>query len=76
MIQSTITAKGQTTPPKPVRDSLDLAPGDQVRYVVEADGVRIVKVRTVMALAGMLRRPGPAVSLADMDAAIAGAPEG
>jgi AbrB family looped-hinge helix DNA binding protein len=35
---STITAKGQTTVPKEIRDRLKLKPGDKIEYVVEADG--------------------------------------
>ena len=34
MFESRITIKGQTTLPKPVRDSLEVKPGDKVRYVI------------------------------------------
>lgn len=70
MRDSTLTAKGQTTLPKPVRDLLGLAPGDKVRNLVPGDEVRIVRPRSVMELAGSLRHEGPALGLDGMDAAI------
>jgi AbrB family looped-hinge helix DNA binding protein len=72
MQESTITSKGQTTLPKEVRKALGLQPGDRVRYVILNGEVRILKVRSIAELAGMLARPGrPALSLEGMDAAIA-----
>ena len=72
MQESTVTSKGQTTLPKEVRKALGLRPGDKVRYVVLDGEVRILKVRSIAELAGMLARPDrPPVSLEDMDAAIA-----
>ena len=78
MQESTITAKGQTTVPREVRNALGLAPGDRVRYLVLEGEVRLLKVRPVSELAGLLARPGrTAVSLEEMDTAIAaGAAEG
>jgi AbrB family looped-hinge helix DNA binding protein len=71
MLESAITAKGQTTLPKSVRTSLNLGPGDRVRYIVVGQEVRLVKARSVMELAGLLHRPGDAPkSLADIEAAI------
>lgn len=73
MSQSTITVRGQTTLPKEVRQALALAPGDRLRYVILDDGqVRLLRVRPVAELAGLLRRErqGP-VSLEEMEAAIA-----
>ncbi|TWI27962.1 type II toxin-antitoxin system PrlF family antitoxin [Paracoccus sulfuroxidans] len=59
MPESTITAKGQTTLPRAVRQALQLGPGDRLRYVVMEDGqVRLMRVRPVSELAGMLRRDG------------------
>ena len=72
MFESAVTTKGQTTIPKSVRASLGLRPGDRVRYIVLGREVRLVKVRSVMDLSGLLHRPGVASkSLADMEAAIA-----
>ncbi len=59
MPESTITAKGQTTLPRAVRQALQLGPGDRLRYVVLEDGqVRLMRVRPVSELAGLLRRDG------------------
>lgn len=73
MRESTITVKGQTTLPKDVRQALGLQPGDRVRYLILDDGeVRLVRSRSVMSLAGLLKdkvvRP---VSLDEMEEAIA-----
>ena len=71
MIESGITAKGQTTLPKVVRDALSVQAGDRVRYFVLDGEVRIVPVRPIRRLYGMLRYDGPPVTLEDMDRAVA-----
>ena len=71
MIQSTLTAKAQTTVPKAVRDALRVGPGDRIRYVISDDDVRILAVRPVERLFGAIEYDGPPVSLGDMDRAIA-----
>jgi AbrB family looped-hinge helix DNA binding protein len=38
-----ITSKGQVTIPKWVREAAGLVPGTEVEFIVEADGVRLVK---------------------------------
>ena len=40
-----MTVKGQVTVPKELRDAFDLRPGEQVEFVPEEDGVKIVKAR-------------------------------
>ncbi|MYC07255.1 MAG: AbrB/MazE/SpoVT family DNA-binding domain-containing protein [Chloroflexi bacterium] len=70
MFESRITVKGQTTLPKPVRDSLEVKPGDKVRYVIVDEGVLIMPVRSTSCLFGSLKYDGPAVSLEDMERAI------
>jgi antitoxin PrlF len=41
---STITAKGQTTIPKAVRDALGLNSGDRISFEIGADGVSVNKM--------------------------------
>lgn len=71
VIQSTLTAKAQTTLPKAVRDALRVGPGDHLRYIVLDDDVRILAVRPVERLFGAIKYDGPPVSLDEMDRAIA-----
>ena len=71
MIESTITSQGRTTLPKAVREALSLQPGDRVRYFVDSGAVRIVPVRPLSRLFGVLQHDGPAVTLDEMDRAIA-----
>ena len=71
MFESSITIKGQTTLPKAVRDSLAVKAGDKVRYVMLDEGVLILPVRSTSRLYRSLKYEGPAVSLEDMDRAIA-----
>ena len=70
MNESKITAKGQTTLPKAVREALSLKTGDRVRYTVLDGEVRIRKVRTIHGLYGALPYDGPPVSLEEMQQAI------
>ena len=77
MFESSVTVKGQTTLPKAVRESLAVKAGDKLRYVILDEGVLIMPVRPVSRLFGRLKYDGPAVSLEDMERAIAeGAVEG
>ena len=71
MLESGITTKGQTTLPKAVREALALAPGDRVRYIILDGEVRILKVRPINRLFGVLPYDGPTVTLEDMERAIA-----
>ena len=71
MIESGITSKGQTTLPKAVREALSVRPGDRVRYVIQDREVRILPVRPVSRLFGILRHDGPPATLEDMERAIA-----
>lgn len=43
MITSKLTSKSQTTIPQPIRRALQLQPGDDIGYVVQADNVVILK---------------------------------
>lgn len=71
MVQSTVTSKWRTTLPEPVRKALGLRPGDQLRYFVRDDEVRIVAVRPLRQLFGALHYDGPPVTLQEMERAIA-----
>ena len=72
MIGSAITSKGRTTLPKAVREALGVSSGNRARYVIMDNGeVRLLPVRPLSALSGMLAYDGPPVTLEDMDRAIA-----
>jgi len=71
MQESRIGANGRTTLPKAVRAALDVQPGDRVRYIIDGDEVRVVAVRPINRLFGVLKHDGPPVTLDDMDAAVA-----
>lgn len=71
MTESSITVKGQTTLPKAVRDSLAVKAGDKVRYVILKEGVLILPVKPTSRLFRSLEYDGSAVSLEDMDRAVA-----
>ena len=70
MIESRITSKGQTTLPKAVREALAVYPGDHVRYLIQDREVRIIPVRPVSRLFGILPYNGPPATLEDMERAI------
>ena len=71
MIESSITKKGQTTLPKPVRETLGVGAGDRVRYVISGGQVRILPLRPIGRLFGVLQHEGPAVTVEDMEQAVA-----
>ncbi|HBG97149.1 MAG TPA: hypothetical protein DDY14_17885 [Chromatiaceae bacterium] len=58
-MQATITSKGQITLPKAIRDQLDLAAGDRVEFIVEADNVvrMVPRTTSIKRLKGMLPQP-------------------
>jgi antitoxin PrlF len=57
---ATLTSKGQITIPKEIRDSLGLQPGDRMTFTLMPDGTVVMRVKTksVMDLAGVLRKKG------------------
>jgi antitoxin PrlF len=69
---STISAKGQITVPKAVRDTLGLRPGTRVEFELVAQGALLRKghrggLRAVDRVLGILKREAPTDSLiADM----------
>ena len=71
MFESTITRKGQTTLPKAVRNALGLQAGDRVRYILSDGQVRLLPVRPINRLYGVLQYEGGTVTLEEMEQAIA-----
>ena len=73
MSTATISSKGQLTIPKEVRTALDLHPGDRVSFIRMEDGhyALVPATQSVMTLKGILRKPRRAVTLEEMDRAIA-----
>ena len=59
MSESTITAKGQTTVPRQVRDLIGAGPGTRLVWHVMPGGRLIVRAKThsVLELAGSLKSP-------------------
>ena len=74
-MQATITSKGQITLPKALREQLHLSPGDRVEFILDEDNVvrMLPRLASVKHLKGMLPNPAQAVSLEQMDDAIADA---
>ena len=60
---SVVTAKGQVTIPKAVRDALSIGPGSSVDFVMDPDG------RIVLRKAGVPTRPPSVRSLLTRDSA-------
>jgi antitoxin PrlF len=73
MLSAKLTSKGQITIPKAVRDRLKLATGDRVQFLAEADGRIVLAPVTISirSLKGVLPAPKRAITLKEMDSAIA-----
>ena len=73
MPAATLTSKGQITIPKAIRDLLGVKSGDRIVFVSRPDGEIVVAAETVDVrhLRGMLKHDGPAVSIEEMNEAIA-----
>ena len=70
MYESTITTKGQTTIPKFVREALGVQTGDRLRYVITDGDVRLLPLKSVSRLFGVLRGQGPALTVEEMEKAV------
>lgn len=71
-MESVITAKGQTTIPKAIRQHLHLKPGQRVKYFIHPDGtVVLLPNLPVTALRGIVPARERPVTLEEMDEAIA-----
>jgi AbrB family looped-hinge helix DNA binding protein len=70
-MESAVTAKGQVTIPKQLRDHLNIAPGDKVKFFLNPDGTVVILPKLpASALRGIVPHLGRPVSLEEMDAAI------
>lgn len=72
MATATVTSKGQITIPIDVRRSLKLEAGTRVEFVELPDGgyELIPATRSIKDLKGILKRPGPSVSIEEMNEAV------
>lgn len=69
---ATVSSKGQVVIPGDVRRRLGLVQGSVLRFVVDADGVRLLPAAgDVRRLKGRLPQPDAPVSVEDMNRAIA-----
>ena len=60
MYHAKLSSKGQTTIPKPVREALQLKPGDRIDFIVQDDGRVVLRARNrrLEDFVGILKRPG------------------
>lgn len=67
-----VTAKGQITVPKPVREHLNLDKGDRIEFLIGVDGEVTILGATadVQRLKGMVAKPSEPVTVAEMNQAI------
>ena len=74
-MESAVTAKGQATIPKAVRDRLNLKPGDRVKFFMHPDGTVVLLPRLpASALRGIVMQRKEPVTIEQMnEAAAAGA---
>ena len=71
-LSATVSSKGQIVIPGDVRERLGLVQGSVLRFVLDADGVRLLPpAGDVRRLKGRLGPPAAPVSVDDMNLAIA-----
>lgn len=70
---TTVTSKGQVTIPKRVRDHLGIKPGDRLEFHIDESGNVHLETgnKSIRTLKGLLPRPERALTLEEMDNAIA-----
>lgn len=68
MTHSTITSKGQTTLPAPIRRALNLKEGDRIVYEIQGDSVVIRPQPGAMAVFGALEPPAGKTGVSFNDA--------
>ena len=59
MSESTVTAKGQTTVPQPIREAVHAQPGTRLTWNLLPDGTIVVRVKnkSILDLAGSIKIP-------------------
>ena len=72
---STVTSKGQVTIPVEARRRLRILPGTKLEFVIREDGrLEVIPLSgSIKDLKGSVPKPKRALTLEEMDAAIAGA---
>ena len=73
MVTATLTSKGQITVPKPIRERLNIQPGDRIHFFIEDDNtVTFLPAKSdVRELKGILPKPKQPVTVEAMNEAIA-----
>ena len=67
-MEAAITAKGQTTIPKPIRQHLGLKAGDKVKFFLHPDGTVVLLPKVpVSSLRGILSRQAKTPTLDEID---------
>jgi antitoxin PrlF len=68
MMEAAITAKGQTTIPKPIREHLGLKAGDKVKFFLHPDGTVVLLPKVpVSSLGGILSGQARRLTLDEID---------
>ena len=71
-MESAITAKGQATIPKAIREYLGLKPGDRIKFFVHPNGSVVLLPRLpVKTLRGIVRPREQPVTIEEMNEAVA-----
>ena len=67
-----VTAKGQITVPKLIREHLKIAKGDRIEFLIGINGTVTIMPATadVRALKGMVKKPAKTVTVEDMNQVI------
>ncbi|HEY4344068.1 MAG TPA: type II toxin-antitoxin system PrlF family antitoxin [Parvibaculum sp.] len=67
MSVSTLTAKGQTTIPKDIREGLGVEPGDQIHFSRLSNGTVVMRARkrSILDLHGAFPAPGGKIASID-----------
>ncbi len=75
MAQAKLSSKGQITIPQEVRERMGVSEGDRIEFVRMEDGnfLMVPKIGSIRALKGIIPPPKRAVTIEEMNAAIAAA---